>query len=300
MDKKELLFLGLLATSCQSEEPKILESIPTSNVEVTTPKEQLDQKNEPPKDVLCTIDLSNHFIPELMLLPRDIQLYFTSDRNLQNPFQRERFGIFSGFEHHKQPFEHYAKAIERRGDQQQPRIDPSITPFTTERTLKRISTLEQQIRDPAFPEKQKEKTRRELQTLQGQVQEVKDIQQILRWEDYYKGEITGVYDGKIGNAVLKYQKDHLQRLANPLVLINGKFYELKADGRINNPTRELINRSYDDHAFSGVRRVLEERIFHAQCGDRFPYVLESQKLANVVDSAVKELELDTIEGTRKF
>src|SRR3989344_7089790 len=236
MHKKALLFLSTLALNCQTEEVRVLENISIPKIEVTIPDIKEPKKLEEkigPKDTLCTIDISNKFIPELLSLSRDAQQYFSKEGSLRNPFQRERFGIFSSFAHHQKPFEHYAKAIERRGDQEQPKIELTFVPYTTEKTFKKISALEQQLQDEKVQEKQKEKIKQELETLQKQVQEVKNIQQILQWEDYYKGEITGLYDAKTSNAVMRYQKRHQERLINPYFLIDGKLYLLEADGSIN-------------------------------------------------------------------
>jgi len=303
MHKKALLFLSTLALNCQTEEVRVLENISIPKIEVTIPDIKEPKKLEEkigPKDTLCTIDISNKFIPELLSLSRDAQQYFSKEGSLRNPFQRERFGIFSSFAHHQKPFEHYAKAIERRGDQEQPKIELTFVPYTTEKTFKKISALEQQLQDEKVQEKQKEKIKQELETLQKQVQEVKDIQQILQWEDYYKGEITGLYDAKTSNAVMRYQKRHQERLINPYFLIDGKLYLLEADGSINKPTRELLNKSFEEYALGGVRRVLEERVFHAKCNNRYPYVIEQQELHKLVSSAAEQLNLHTIEGVQEF
>src|SRR3989344_2269520 len=145
MNKKELFLLGALFSGCGEEKPAFLENLPIPKIEVSIPEseppEKLEEKVQP-KGQLCTIDISNHFIPELLSLSRDGQQYFSTEGSLQNPFQRERFGIFSSFAHHQKPFEHYAKAIERRGDQEQPKIELTFVPYTTEKTFKKISALE--------------------------------------------------------------------------------------------------------------------------------------------------------------
>lgn len=303
MDKKELLFLSTLALNCQTEEARVLENITIPKIEVILPEIKEPQKLEEkvkPKGLECTVDLSNHFIPELMSLSRDAQQYFSTEGILQNHLQRERFGIFSSFAHHQKPFEHYVKAIERRGSQEQPKIELSFVPYTTEKTIKKMSSLEQQLQNNALSEKQREQTKQELEKLQKEVQEVKDIQQLLQWEDYYKGEITGIYDAKTSNAVMRYQKRHRERLINPYISINGIPYGLKADGSINKPTRELLNKSFEEYAFSGVHRVLEERVFHAKCNERYPYVIGQQELNELVSSTAEQLNLHTIKGVKEF
>ena len=303
MNKKELFLLGALFSGCGEEKPAFLENLPIPKIEVSIPEseppEKLEEKVQP-KGQLCTIDISNHFIPELLSLSRDGQQYFSTEGSLQNPFQRERFGIFSSFAHHQKPFEHYAKAIERRGGQEQPKIELSFVPYTSDKTIQKISVLEQQLQDEKVQEKQKEKIKQDLETLQKQVQEVKDIQQLLRWEDYYKGEITGIYDAKTSNAVMRHQKRHRERLINPYIFINGIPYELKADGSINKPTRELLNQSFEEHAFGGVRRVLEERVFHAKCNGRYPYVIEQPELDKLLSSTAEQVNLHTIRGVQEF
>ena len=303
MNKKALL-LGALLLNCEPAKVQTLEEFPVPRIEIkqdpeTKPEEKLEQKVEL-KGQQCTIDLSNHFIPELLSLSRDAEQYFITDDILKNPFQRERFGIFSSFEHHQKPFEHYAKAIEKRGKEVQPKIELTFVPYTSEKTIKKVSALEQQILEEKISEKQREKAKQELETLQKQVQEVKDIQQLLKWEDYYKGEITGIYDAKTGNAVVRYQKYHRERLINPIVFMDGTFYEFKADGMINKPTRELLNKSFEDYAFGGVRRVFEERVFHAKCNGRYPYVIEQKELDKLVDAAAEQVKLNTLEGMQEF
>lgn len=306
MNKKELLFLSALITSCRDEKAHTLEQLPIPKLEVHIPQTEeakpsdLVEEKVQPKGIACTIDLSNRFIPELMALSRDAQLYFSTDGSLQNPLQRERFGIFSSFAHHQKSFEHYVKAIGRRGDQKQPKIELTFVPYTSEKTVKKISYLEEKLHDQTLSERQREQTKRELETLRIQIQEVKDTQQILQWEDYYKGEITGIYDAKTSNAMMRYQKYHRERLINPVMFIAGIPYELKADGSINKPTRELLNKSFEEHAFGGVKRVLEERVFHAKCNGRYPYVIEQPELDKLVSNVAEQVNLDTIEGVKGF
>lgn len=304
MDKKFLIFLSALVINCQNEKPEILENISLPKIEIPEAEEsknpeKLEEKVQP-KGIPCTIDLSNRFIPELMSLSRDADQYFSTEGNLKNPFQRERFGIFSSFAHHQKPFEHYAQAIERRGRPEQPKIELTFVSYTSNKMIKEISALEKKLQENASSDKQQEEIKLKLEKLQKQIEAVKDIQQILQWEDYYKGEITGIYDAKTSNAVMRYQRYHRERFINPVMFIAGIPYELKADGSINKPTRELLNKSFEDYAFGGVRRVLEERVFHAKCNGQYPYVIEQQELDKLVNSAAEQLNLNTVEGVRNF
>src|SRR3989344_4350455 len=176
MHKKALLFLSTLALNCQTEEVRVLENISIPKIEVTIPDIKEPKKLEEkigPKDTLCTIDISNKFIPELLSLSRDAQQYFSKEGSLRNPFQRERFGIFSSFAHHQKPFEHYAKAIEKRGKEVQPNIETGFIAYTNEGTVKKISKLEKQLQDSALPAKKAELLNQELKTLQAQVQTIR-------------------------------------------------------------------------------------------------------------------------------
>ncbi|MEK6809902.1 MAG: L,D-transpeptidase, partial [Nanoarchaeota archaeon] len=78
------------------------------------------------------------------------------------------------------------------------------------------------------------------------------------------------------------------------------FHELKTDGKVNILTTELLNKSFEEYAFSGVKRVLEERVFHAKCNDCHPYVIEQKELDQLVDSAAEQLNLHTLEGVQRF
>ncbi|MBU0470016.1 MAG: L,D-transpeptidase [Nanoarchaeota archaeon] len=66
------------------------------------------------------------------------------------------------------------------------------------------------------------------------------------------------------------------------------------------------NKSEEDHRkdYEGILRVLEERIFHANClldgKERHPYVLEQKELTKLVESTAKQLGIDSLEGTKKF
>lgn len=309
MNKKALL-LGALLLNCEPAKVQTLEEFPVPRIEIkqdpeTKPEEKLEQKVEL-KGQQCTIDLSNHFIPELLSLSRDANQYFITDDILKNPFQRERFGIFSSFAHYQKPFEHYAKAIEKRGKEMQPKIEAGFIPYTNEGTIKKISSLEKQLQDPALSVKKAELLRQEQGVLEKQIETIKKVQKILQWENFYQGEIQGIYDSKTSLAVVAYQKYHRQRLLSSYVTADGKFYELKTDGAVSRATQELLNKDFEEYVFSGAHRVLEERVFHAKCKDptsgqeRYPYVIEQKELDRLVDSAAKQLHLDSVEGMQLF
>lgn len=305
MDKKTLLLLSTLALNCQDQQLPRLEHLNVPKIEVEIPKilpEENSQKLEEkiPSGASCTVDLSNHFIPELLSLSRDADLYFSTEGSLQNPLQRERFGIFSSFAHHQKPFEHYAQALARRGNTPQPKIEAAFVPYISEKTVKKVSSLQQQLAEDQLSPQKREKIQKELETLQQQIHTIKDIQQILQWEGFYTKEIDGIYDAKTSAAVMGFQKYHLRRLINPVMAIKGGTYELKSDGSINKPTRELLNKDFEEYAFGGVHRVLEERVFHAKCNGRYPYVIEQAELHKLVDSAAEQLHLNTAEGLDEF
>ena len=89
---------------------------------------------------------------------------------------------------------------------------------------------------------------------------------------------------------MKYQRFHQQYLR----------YNWKIEGKINFFTKQLLNKDFEEYAFGGVRRVLEERVFHAKCGDRFPSVIEQQELEKLIDSAVEQIGLNTLQGVQDF
>lgn len=293
MNHKELLFLSVLALNCQNEKPPLLEQMPVPKIEITIPEpkrpEGLEEKVQP-KGEGCVINISNNFIPELLSLSRDAEQYFITDGILQNPFQRERFGIFSSFEHHKERFDHYAKAIERRGSQPQPKMEGKFIPYTTDKTVKKISSLEQQIKDNQLPEKEIKKAKKELETLSAYLQTIQNVQKILQWEGFYQGEINGIYNDQTAAAVMKYQRFHQQYLR----------YNWKIEGKINFFTRQLLNKDFEEYAFGGVRRVLEERVFHARCNGRYPHVIEQKELEKLADSTLEQLGLNTLQGVQNF
>ena len=140
-------------------------------------EEHLEEKLQP-TGTACTIDLSNHFIPELLSLSRDADQYFITDDILKNPLQRERFGIFSSFAHHQKPFEHYARAIEKRGNEVQPKIEVGFIPYTSEGTIKKISNLEKQLQDPALSAQKAKQLHQEQGVLQKQIDTIKKVQDL--------------------------------------------------------------------------------------------------------------------------
>ncbi len=296
MNKKELLFLSALITGCQDEKLQTLEQLPIPRIEIKIPKteeqkpsEKIEEKVQP-RGIACTIDLSNRFIPELLSLSRDAPQYFNTEGILQNPLQRERFGIFSSFTHHQKPFEHYMKAMKSRGNEKQPKIENKFISYTTGKTVKKISSLKQQIKDNKLPEKEIKKAKKELETLSAYVQIIQNVQKILRWEGFYYVEIDGIYNDQTAAAVMEYQRFHQQYLR----------YNQKIEGKINFFTRQLLNKDFEEYAFGGVRRVLEERVFHAKCNGRYPYVIEQKELEKLVDSTLEQLGLNTLQGVQNF
>gem|GEM_PF-4002335 len=309
MNKNSLLLAGSLLLSCQDEKLQNLKQLPFHTIKIEIPKlgkkeEHLEEKVEP-KGQQCTIDLSNRFIPELLSLSRDADQYFLTNDVLKNPFQRERFGIFSSFAHHQKSLEHYSQAIEKRGKEVQPKIEVGFIPYTNEGTIKKISNLEKQLQDPSFSAQKAKLLHQEQAVLEKQIETIKKVQKILQWENFYQGEIQGLYDSKTSLAVVAYQKYHRQRLLSSYVTAEGKFYELKTDGAVSRATQELLNKDFEEYAFSGVRRVLEERVFHAKCKDqsgneRSPYVIEPAELEKLTDHATAQLHLNTVEGWQHF
>lgn len=260
---------------------------------------------------LCVVDLSNSFIPELFRESRDWRTYFTTDGILADPFQRERFGIFSSFKHHEKNFLHYAEAIERRGDNEQPKINGFIY-YTTQRSLRDITTLEnliQTARKDSNDEKSRNKKtqieqyQKKLDGLKEKVQKVKDIQQILSWEGFYNGKITGVFDQETTGALIRYQKYHL-KLNHRFFQKGDYLYVVDGKGRVDKATQRLLNKNFEEHASEGIKRVLEERVFHMGClfygSVRRPHVIEQENLDELVDETVRQLNLDNVEGIRNF
>ena len=293
LQKTTLLLLGgALSLNCQNEVMPVVERLNLPRIELHS--DILTSSRAEDKNIQyggpCIIDISDHFIPEILSRSRDAEQYFTVEGILSNPWQRERFGIFSSFEHHQKPFEHYAEAITRRGEQKQPKIELKFVPYTTKNTIQKIYSLEKQLQNGQLSENQKLRLTMELKILQSQVQTIKNAQQILAWEDFYREDIDGIYDQKTALAVIKYQRYHQQHLR----------YGWNIDGRINRSTIELLNKNLEDYAFDGMRRVLEERVFHAKCGSRYPLVIEPQELEKLVDDAAAQLQLDTLQGVKNF
>ena len=287
------MLLSALALNCQREKPEILENLLFPKIEVkisgSKPLEKLEEKVQP-KRQQCTIDLSDHFIPEILSLSRDAEQYFTAEGILQDPRQRERFGIFSSFGHHQKPFEHYAEAIGRRGDQKQPKIELKFVPYTTQKTIRKISSLEQQLQDGQLSKNQKCSLPKSWRFYGSKYKPSKMPSRSWLGRIFIRGEVSGIYDQKTALAIIKYQQYHQQQLR----------YNWNIDGRINLFTRELLNKNFDEYAFAGVRKVLEERVFHAKCEVRYPLVIEPPELEKLVDDAAAQLQLNTIDGVQRF
>ena len=318
MDKKELLLFSALFLGCGEEKPAFLEDLPIPKVSIPESKllEKLEEKVQPQGEE-CIINISNKFIPELLSLSRDAQQYFSKEGSFYNPFQRERFGIFSSFAHHQKPFEHYVKAIERRGDQEQPIIGTDFVWTTTPETIKNIGNLEAKKKKleetlskikGMIPkneitikkiEKDIESTEKEKEATLQRIETVKKIQQVLQWEGFYKGELNGIYSETVP-AMAQYQRFHVQRLIVPVLYINEKAEDLPTNGSFNKATRELLNKSFEDYAFEGIRRVLEERVLHARCAGKYPHVIEQPELEILVDRTLKHLNLGSLGGVRDF
>jgi len=265
----------------------------------------LYSENEEDEKTICVVDLSNNFIPPLLRMSIDWQEYFTTEGILADPFERERFGIFSSFEHHNKPFRHYQEAIKRKRDQKQPNIEGFIA-YTSEKDLKTISRLEDHIKEAESDEgneKLVKKYKKELSDLQAKVDKVKDIQKILSWEGFYDREINGVYDVKTTRAVILYQRHH-QKLKHNHFYINNLLYVVQDNGRVDKATQELMNKDMEDYAKEGIQRVLEERVFHMSClfaGDvRSPHVIEQKELDKLVAAVAEQAGIDSLEGIDTF
>ena len=236
-----------------------------------------------------TIDISDHFIPEILRDSRYAETYLASVAELneqfgaevfEEPLDRERFGIYSTFAPHipllQESITHYERALERRGEQATPQLsfEESIEAnFTTERTLERIAEL--LAREPRT-----EREERRLQEYQERVSLVRDIQTILSWESFYDGEINGVY-AQTDEAVAAYQR----------------FHHVDDDGVIGSVTRDLLNTPLEEHFEQSSRPLLqafEERIFHAT------FVIEPTVLEQVTEEAVAQLGLATPEAVLDF
>ena len=298
MDKKSLAFLGILFINSQNNQDYantlLVQPLPLTKLEVQIPEikpqDNLEQKVKLPQGERCVIDISNHFIPELFSLSRDAEQYFSTKGVLRDPFQRERFGIFSSFQHHQETVMHYANAIKLKGDQPQPLIENKSIVYTTPKTIQKISSLETQLQNHQLTQKQIQQLSQELETLKTQVETIKKVQLVLHWEGFYNEEITGVYNQVTTNAVIKYQRFQQKYL----------HYGGKTDGKINPAIIKLLNKDFKDQALEGLQRVLEERVFHAECNGRYPYVIEQKQLGQLVDSAAEQLNLQTPEGAQTF
>ncbi len=301
MDKKSLALLGILFINSQNNQENanthLVQPLPFTKLEVQIPEikpqDNLEQKVKLHQGEQCVIDISNHFIPELYSLSRDAEQYFSTEGVLREPFQRERFGIFSSFQHHQETVMHYAKAIKIKGDQPQPLIENKSIVYTTPKTILKISSLETQLQNNQLSQNKIRQLNKELEILKTQVETIKKVQQVLQWEGFYNEEITGVYNQATTNAVMKYQRFQQK---NP----HSGIYDGKIDGRINPSTIKLLNKDFKDQVLEGLQRVLEERVFHAECNGRYPYVIEQKKLDQLVDSAAEQLNLHTPEGAQNF
>src|SRR3989344_5204599 len=99
------------------------------------------------------IDVSDHFIPDILAESENAEMYFYDVEQLNQLFgrnifhdhhDRERFGMYNTFQPYVEELQnrsnHYNEAMEERGNLLQPtiNIEDSIEhDFTTERTLRR-------------------------------------------------------------------------------------------------------------------------------------------------------------------
>ncbi len=235
------------------------------------------------------IDISDHFIPEILRDSRYAEMYLASREELNEqfgadifdgPLDRERFGIYSTFAPHipllRERIDHYQQALERRGEQETPFIsyaDSIEANFTTERTLERIAEM-------LAREQRTEREERRLQEYQERVSLVQDIQTILSWEGFYDGEIDGIY-AQTGEAVAAYQR----------------FHRVDDDRVIGSVTRELLNTPLEEHFEQSSQlllHVFEERVFHAT------YIIEPIMLEQATEEATRQLGLTTPESVFDF
>jgi hypothetical protein len=239
----------------------------------------------------CLIDLSNNFTPELFKNVKDGEKYFSTEGKLVMWRQRLRFGLFHSFPKQMQEeMIHYKAAIERRGDQEQPKIEfEGRVKFTTTHTLTTISELEAKT-------DKNEKEKKQLEKLKKNVETVKNIQQILKWEGFHKGEITGVYSD-MTYAVVQYKRFHTETLD----------YQFLVDEGIREWTgmEEMLNKSFEDYADRRFMKVLKERVKHMLCyssdgATRRPMVINEKHLATIMDDVKKETDTDTVDGMIDF
>jgi len=187
--------LAAFLLSCQQQEQQAVQQKTT---EPETTAEQQIPESIPPIQIpsipvsqaqQCIVDLSDHFIPELMSWSKEADKYFSTEDTLNNPFERERFGIYSSFAHHKGLVSHYAKAIERRGSEKQPSFESKYSGYTTPSTISKINSLEKKLNDlRQDPSKNRNKEietyQKQLILLQKQVEEAKNLQKVLQWKDF--------------------------------------------------------------------------------------------------------------------
>ena len=235
------------------------------------------------------IDVSDHFIPEIIAESEHAEMYFYDINQLNELFgrnvfhdyhDRERFGMYDTFQPYIEDLQdktaNYNEAIEERGDLPQPTItieDSIEHDFTTDRTSRRIDSL------LSIPERTS-RQERSLQRYLERVNLVKDIQTILSWEDFYEGEINGNY-ADTWPAVQSYQE----------------FHRLDDDGVIGEDTRQLLNTSLENllnNSHQDLLGIFEERVFHTT------YVIEQDILGQLTIEAANQLGINNPEGALSF
>lgn len=255
-------------------------------------QEQAEQEAAFPEDWVAreyTIDISDHFVPEILRNSEHAEMYTADIEQLNerfgrevfhDPRERERFGMYNTFAPHLPVLEariaHYQAALEQRGE----RVSPSITygetiehDFTTERTLEQIEELQRK-------ERLSPQEAQQLQRHLERVDLVRDIQTILSWEGFCEDAIDGNY-ARTWRAVAAYQE----------------FYGVESDGRIGPTTRALLNTSLEEqlqNAHHDVLNVFQERVFHAT------YVIDPEALQQVTEEAAQQLNITTPEEALAF
>jgi len=242
---------------------------------------------------IYTIDVSDHFIPEILSASEHGNMYLFDINELnqlfgedifETSFDRERYGIYSTFEHHisllRERIQHYQSAIERRGERRGVNenlfIDYTETiehDFTTERTAQRIEEL-------LSIDDRTERQEARLQNYLERIEIVRNIQTILSWENFYNEEINGVYSHII-DAVRTYQQ----------------FHNIDSDGRVGSVTRDLLNTTLEEHfnnSDNDILNVFRERVFHAT------YVINDEELDRITMHAAEQLEINTPLGALEF
>ena len=251
-------------------------------------QEQLAQ--EQPTENICLIDLSNNFTPELLTRVKDGQQYFSRQNELAIWQYRLRFGLYHSFpKQMKTEILHYQKAMERQGEAVRPRIEfTGRVRETSKQTLKLIEDL-------GAKSERTEQEQKNLEKFQDDVETVKNIQQVLAWEGFYTGEITGIY-ADMASAVVKYKRFHT----------NNFNYQQEIDHKIFEWTgmKELLNRDFDAYAKRRFMDIFHERVAHMQClfdgSSRRPMVIKPEHLDSLAESAAAQLGVDSIEGMLAF